>query len=314
MNIPKIIKKTTIITGYNCNNRCRFCVYAHKRSIADRETPDIISEIKKAKKNKADYLVLIGGEPFIRNDIIFIIKEAKKTGFKNIIAATNGRMFAYKDFAKKVIDAGLSELYFSIHGHKAEIHDYLTQVPGSFKELLKGIDNIKALGFSNIGSHTTIVKPNYKYLPQIGRLIYNQGIRCADFVFVDPNYGGAFANFEELVPRLSKVSPYVKNCLAYAKKKQVIHWAVRFIPPCFLKGYEEFVSDTRDLKTVHTKHIALDFKDNHVEKSRKLIWRKKTKKCLTCFFYSSCEGLWKEYLKHFGDNEIKSFEYHGKNN
>jgi len=41
-------------------------------------------------------------------------------------------MFARKEFCEKVFDAGLDEVTFSLHGHTATIHDYLTATPGSF--------------------------------------------------------------------------------------------------------------------------------------------------------------------------------------
>ena len=31
----------------------------------------------------------------------------------------------------------------------------------------------------------------------------------------------------------------------------------------------------------------------------------KTKKCKGCKLFNQCEGIWKEYLKHYGDKELK---------
>jgi MoaA/NifB/PqqE/SkfB family radical SAM enzyme len=302
----QIPKKTTLITGYSCNNRCRFCIYAHKKTIADKTTQQLFKEMSAAREQGGEHLVFVGGEPFIRGDIIDLIKEAKNLGFKNIIAATNGRMFAYKGFAKKVVDAGLTELYFSIHGHNARLHDSLTRVKGSFDQALLGLHHVRRAGLGNLGTHTTIVKPNYRHLPQIGRFLYGLGIKSADFVFVDPNYGGAYENFDELVPCLSEVVPYVKKALDFVQGKLIDHWAVRYIPVCLLKGYDHYVSDIKDLKKVHTEHIGPDFIDLHVEKTRRESWRMKSERCSPCQHFYDCEGIWKEYERRLGDTELES--------
>lgn len=120
------IKKIVIITGYRCNNQCRFCIDANKRNLPEKSTQEIISEMVEARKRGRTYLEIIGGEQTIRTDIIDIIKFAKKLGFEVITIATNGGMFSCKGFAKKIIDAGLNQLIFSIQGHNEKMHYSLT--------------------------------------------------------------------------------------------------------------------------------------------------------------------------------------------
>ena len=302
------IKKTVIIIGYRCNNRCRFCNDANKRELHNKTTKEIQQEMIDAKNRGTTYIELIGGETTIRPDAVELIKFAKNLGFKTINMATNGRMFSYLEFTKKVIKAGLTDIIFSIHGHNAKIHDYLTQSPGSFDQLLEGLNNFKKLGFKKIGSNTTIVKQNYKYLPQIGQFIYNQGIRNSEFIFVDPNYGGAYDNFDKLVPQISKIAPYVKNCLDIGKKNKIPHWHIRYVPLCYFQDHLDQISELQEVATFKTEHLAPDFENFDVENSRKSIGRKKTKKCKDCKLFDSCEGIWKEYLKRYGDKELEPIE------
>jgi MoaA/NifB/PqqE/SkfB family radical SAM enzyme len=299
------IKKTVIIVGYKCNNRCRFCNDADKRDLINKSTTQIKKEMIEAQKRGTTYLELIGGETTIRPDILELIKFAKELGFKTINIATNGRMFSYLKFTKQIIEAGLTDIIFSIHGHNSKIHDYLTQSPGSFEELLKGLNNFKKLGFNNIGSNTTIVKQNYKYLTQIGQFIYQQGIRNSEFIFVDPNYGGAYDNFDKLVPRISQIAPYVKKCLDIGKKNNIPHWAIRYVPLCYFQDYLDQVSELREVEVFHTEHLAPDFENFDVENSRQAIGRIKTEKCQGCKLFNICEGIWQEYYKRYGDNELK---------
>ncbi len=78
----KAIKKTAIITGYYCNNNCKFCINKNKKELLGKSTGQIISEIIDAKRRGREYLEIIGGEQTIRNDFIHIIKTAKNYGLK----------------------------------------------------------------------------------------------------------------------------------------------------------------------------------------------------------------------------------------
>lgn len=304
--MSKKIKKTVIIPGYHCNNNCLFCLNIHKRnSIPQKNTLQVKKEMIEAKNSGTSYLELVGGEMSIRPDIIELIKFAKQLEFETIMMSTNGRMYSYKKFAKEIVEAGLNSLVFSIHGHNAKLHDFLTQVPGSFKQLKEGIENVRKIGLKNIGSNTTIVKQNYKKLPQIGKLIYNLQIRNSEFIFVDPTYGAAYDNFNKFVPKISEAAPYIHKCLDIGKIHRIPHWAVRYVPLCYFTDYLDQISELQEVAVFHTEHLAPDFENRDVEGSRRVVGRAKTKRCQGCLLYDKCEGIWKEYLKHYKDKELR---------
>ncbi|MBL7130739.1 MAG: radical SAM protein [Candidatus Omnitrophica bacterium] len=299
------IEKIVIITGYHCNNRCQFCVAADKRQLHNKTTEEIVNEMVDARKRNKTYLELIGGELTIRPDAVYLIKIAKGLGFEFIAMATNGRMLSYKDFARKLIAAGITDIIFSIHGHNAKLHDSLTRSPGSFKQLIQGLENVKKAGLRRIGSNTTIVKQNYRYLPRIGKLILEKGIRNSEFIFADPTYGGVYNNFIKFMPRISEAAVYIRKCLDLSNgRSDISHWHIRYVPVCYFKGYEGRISEVYEKKTFHTEHLAPDFQNFDVEKSRAEISREKPEKCRACKYYSLCEGIWKEYIRHYGIREL----------
>ena len=303
--MTKKIKKTVIICGYRCNNKCQFCLDSYKRSIPEKSTEQIMKEMIYARKKGSTYLELIGGEASIRSDIIELINLAKNLSFSTITMSTNGRVFSYFDFAQKMVKAGLNNLIFSIHGHNSKLHDFLTQVPGSFNQLMKGFFNMKKLlGINRLGSNTIIIKQNYKFLPRIGKFIYNLGVKNSEFIFVDPTYGAAYNNFFKFVPRISQAAPYIRECLTVGRNKSS-HWTVRYVPLCYFKDYLDQISELQEVKVFHTWHLAPDFVNPNVEKSRQEISRIKPDKCKNCRLYNQCEGIWKEYVKHYGDKELK---------
>jgi MoaA/NifB/PqqE/SkfB family radical SAM enzyme len=290
--------------GYECNNSCSFCINSYKRDLKSKSTAKIMQEMAVARKQGNTYLELIGGEPTIRPDILDIISFGRKLRYRNIVMATNGRLFSYNDFARRIVEAGLTDLIFSIHGDTAKLHDSLTRARGSFDQLMKGIENIRSAGLSSIGTNTTIVKQNYRRLEKIGILIRNLGIDNAEFIFVDPEKGEISDNFHTYVPKISKAAPYIHNALALAKEKTA-NWNVRYVPLCYFTEQIHQVSELKELEFFDTQHLAPDFINLDVVASRKNISRKKTKKCTDCVLFRLCEGIWKKYLKYYGDKELR---------
>ncbi len=304
------IHKTVIFTGYKCNNSCSFCMEADKRELPVRSTGEIKDEMMAARSRGADYLELIGGEMSIRPDFIELIKFGSDLGFSTVMIASNGRMLSYDKLVREVLLAGLNSIVFSIHGHDAKTHDQLTRSPGSFNQLIKGVENVRKIAEElglrvSMGSNTCIVKPNYKKLPEIGKLILSLGIKNSEFIFVDCNEGGALNNFKELVPKISDIAPYARKCLDMGKVGDIDHWHIRYVPLCHFPDHLNQISELQEVEQFRTEHIAQDFQNYDVEGSRKEIGRLRTDKCKKCRFYGTCEGIWKKYVEIYGDGELK---------
>ncbi len=212
-------------------------------------------------------------------------------------------MFAYKEYARKALEAGITNIIFSIHGHNEKLHDSLTQVEGSFSQMVRGVKNVVSLGFRHVGSNTVIVKQNYKFLPRIGKFVYEQGIRSSEFTFIDPTHGGAYNYFKELVPKISEAAPYVRKCLDIGRSKMA-DWRIRYIPICHFIGYEYQISELYEPRRFQTEHLGIDVKNFYVEGGRRGVDREKTGRCKDCVYFYDCEGIWKVYVKYYGDYEL----------
>jgi len=297
--------KIVIFVGYECNNNCVFCINIDKRNLWRRSTGEIIAEIYRAKKQNADIVEFVGGETTIRKDFFTLIKAAKKLGFKEIIMATNGRTFSSRSFAEKTFETGLNHVIFSVHGHNAAAHDALTLVPGSYEQLITGIKNAQKLGFEKINGNTTVVRQNMKYLPEIGKFYLENGIRNVEFIYVDPNYGGAHNDFYKYVPKISEAAVYMRRTLDYGRKHGYDKWKVRYVPLCYFTDYLDQISEIQEVRLFHSKHWAPDFKDEDASLNRAKVGRRKTARCAGCALYGLCEGIWTCYLEKYGDRELK---------
>jgi len=233
---PKRLK-IVLFTGYRCNNNCRFCIDADKRDMPEKTTAELLRDLYAAKRKGAGIVEIIGGESTIRPDFPALVKAARRLGIKDVVAATNGRVFADPAAARVIVKAGIGALIFSVHGPDARTHDALTRSPGSFRELTKGIGNLRALGFQNINGNTTVVKQNMRRLPDIARFYVKNGVRNVEYIFVDPNYGGAKNDFRRLVPRISEAAPWMRKALAIGNKAGFTEWKARYVPLCHFRGY-----------------------------------------------------------------------------
>jgi len=298
------MKKVAIITGYTCNNNCRFCYDANKRkqNIRDLTTFGVKEKLIEARKRGCDYVDFLGGEFTIRHDALELVKFAKRLGFETISITTNGRMFSYKKIAKKFIDAGVNSIIFSVHGHNAKLHDFQTRVLGSFEQLMEGIKNIKELGLP-LFTNTTITRLNYKEFPKIAEFLVELGIVNAEFVFVDPT-GNAFDDFYEIVPKISEAAPYIRRGLDVGIKNNIRHWHIRYVPLCYFQGYEDYISELQPAFEKE-EHYGPEFTNLDVDNSRKAIARVKALQCVNCDYVNKCEGVWKVYAEKYGLDELK---------
>jgi hypothetical protein len=76
------------------------------------------------------------------------------------------------------------------------------------------------------------------------------------------------------------------------------------VPLCYFPDHLNQISELHETKTFSTEHIAQDFVDFDALESRKKWGRNKTLRCDGCALYNACEGIWVEYLKCYGDQEL----------
>ncbi len=285
-----IRKRIDVKLDYSCNNNCKFCGEADNRSLQDKTTKKVKQELMLARSNYTE-VVLTGGEPTIRRDIFEIIFYAKKLGFSLIQLQTNARMFSYGGFTRKMFNAKSLrkrvQCFVSIQGHNHKIHDFLTRVDGSFEQTIRGIDNLKKYNVFLI-TDTVITKQNYKFLPDIAKFLISLGVDDLQFCFVHP-MGNAWRYFDEVVPKISDVAPYVHKAIDIGEKSRV-NVRVEGIPFCFMEDYESNILET------YLRPKNLERLDCINRKSLESHGRTKRSKCFKCRYYNVCLGTWREYV------------------
>jgi MoaA/NifB/PqqE/SkfB family radical SAM enzyme len=235
-------KRNWVRLTYDCNNRCVFCLDSdtHDGEIRDRE--EVKEQILDGRRKGAERLILSGGEPTMHPDYVAFIKLGRLAGYKKVQTVTNGRMFMYPEFLARCLDAGLSEITFSLHGPNARIHDALVGVKGAFDEELQGLRNALADGRPIVNVDIVINRGNVRHLPEMLRTFYAMGVREFDLLQVIP-FGRAFTEGRDtLFYDLEQMQPYIREALEFSKRPDVHLWMNRF-PPAHLEGFEHLIQD-----------------------------------------------------------------------
>lgn len=154
-----------IALTYRCQNRCTFC-YANspqRGSVVPEMSTDEVKVILDRIYDEAHCptVSFTGGEPTLRGDLPELVAYAKGKGLRvNLI--TNGLLCEEK-LVRALSDAGLDSAQVSIEGPSAEVHDAITQNPGSWERTVRAVKTLRA---ADIHTHTntTICEGNRAHL------------------------------------------------------------------------------------------------------------------------------------------------------
>jgi len=339
-------QRAEIRLGFRCNARCGFCYYQELLDVDPTKeplTPLILKQLENLHKIGATEIEFTGGEPTIKQDLPELITHAKKIGFVNVSLITNGLRLANYAYAEKLVRAGLNDVLFSIHGHNSELHDLHTKVPGSFNKILQAINNLKKLGV-RVRVSTTITKRNTPYVHDIMALFIKLEVACIHFAVFSP-VGQAQETDSSFYVSYTDAADALKKTINVFKD-ELPPLSVKYIPFCFLVGYEEYIMnlyqqsydpddwnyfysnkirragtplkgfafDTMALigalfsKTlkVPLQHGLLGLKVVGFTRIVELLRKKHPPECKKCKYSLICDGVWKNYSQVKGVETIKA--------
>jgi len=227
---------------FDCNDHCVFCLDSDAHDGTMREREDVRRQILDGRRAGATRLILSGGEPTIHPSYVDFVRLGSLAGYPKIQTVTNGRMFAYGDFLKRCLDAGLSEITFSLHGPNSRVHDALVGTKGAFDEEMTGLKSALADGRPIVNVDIVVNRANVKHLTEMMEMLIDLGVREFDLLQVVP-FGRAFKDGRDtLFYDLAEARPHIQAALALSKRPDVHLWMNRF-PPQHLEGFEHLIQD-----------------------------------------------------------------------
>jgi len=157
-----------------CNLKCRHCYSSsdEKKYSGELTTSEAKQMIDNLGQFKVPVLLISGGEPFIREDLMELIQYSQKYDIRSTIS-TNGTLID-REMAKDLKKNNVGYVGISIDGIR-EKHDHFRGCQGSFDKAIKGIRNCLEVG-QKVGLRFTLSKDTVGQLEDVFRLIEEEKI------------------------------------------------------------------------------------------------------------------------------------------
>jgi radical SAM protein with 4Fe4S-binding SPASM domain len=139
-NIPLSVQ---LDLTYRCNERCIHCYLDHDDH-GEMNTAEIKDLLDQMAAAGVFFLTLSGGEIFLRRDFFEILEHARARTFC-IKLKTNGILIRQAD-AARLRDLGVESVQISIYSHRPEIHDAITEAPGSLQRSIHAVRLLREQG------------------------------------------------------------------------------------------------------------------------------------------------------------------------
>ncbi len=176
--------KPPFLVSYGITTRCNLaCKHCYSEA-TEEGSPDELSteEALGLVDDLADWgiglLVLDGGEPLCRGDLLEVISYASKKGIMTGVGS-NGALID-KTMARKMAQAGVQAVSISIDGADDETHDSFRGKKGSFHQAMEGASALRMAGLP-FQFNTVIRRGTVSQIPAILQLVVDSGANAAEF-------------------------------------------------------------------------------------------------------------------------------------
>ncbi len=191
------------------------CLHCRAEAIPGRDPGELTTEegervIEEVASMRTPIFILSGGDPLNRPDLDELVAHGKAQGLRmgTIPAATE---LLTQDRVRRLAEAGLDQVAFSIDGPSADTHDRFRGVPGSFDKTVEGVDYAHQVGLP-VQINTCFAAWNFEYLEDMVTLAKSLDIVFWEVFFLIPTgratemSGLTPAQFETVFDRLHRLN------------------------------------------------------------------------------------------------------------
>ncbi len=269
-----------------CKQACRFC--SNPPSGVELTEEELRFHIDDLVSRQYDGIILTGGEPTIAPLLVPAIHYAKSRGLF-IRMITNGQRICDYDFLAELVAAGLTHVHLSLHSYHPDVHDFLTQTPGSHGHIDRALGHVPRLGIT-ADINTVINAFNSDHLDTTVRWIVERHPHVRHFVWnnMDPNMNRAERN-PDVIPRLGEFELSLRRAMRFLASTGRSFRAER-VPLCFMPEFPECSTETR--KIVKDEERCIRFLDKKGFVLQKQFLHGKAAACDSCALDPVCAGLY----------------------
>ena len=162
-----------------CHFHCRHCgsdcsVQSREKDMPLEDFLRALDTIPPTHRPRDFTVVLTGGEPLLRPDIVEAGREIRRRGF-GWGMVSNGWLYD-EPMQQRLLEAGMGVLTVSLDGLEAS-HDWMRGMPGSYRRVLRAIGLFAREPRLNADVVTCVNKRNISELPQMYDLLEGMGLK-----------------------------------------------------------------------------------------------------------------------------------------
>lgn len=286
--------KALIKVGYACNDHCTFCHTLDVRHV-DAATDEVDRKIDRARALGHTMVVLSGGEPTIRPELVRWAHRVAALGM-DFGLVTNGRVLAYPEVVDQLVAARLRYVYLSLHGGTAAVHNRLVRAD-AFDQSFGAIAQLSGRGL-DLKVNCVVTLQNQDHLRGVVDAVLPYPDVVLKFSMVEPK-GGGDKLFASLMPRVADAAARVADALAYGLARGGERFVHGGFPLCLVPGHEHRYADLRTDRFATMIEVGEpDFFP--VDDRNKL----QPAACEGCTLRGACPGLYRGYHEAFGADEL----------
>jgi radical SAM protein with 4Fe4S-binding SPASM domain len=170
-----------------CNLRCSHCylhedVVGQSSSAGELNTEQCLAVVDQLDESNVFTVTVLGGEPFIRKDIMTILRHMGEKRFWTTVD-TNGTLIDEKT-AKNLADFDIRNISISLEGPNPGINDAI-RGQDSFEKAFRGMEHLREFGISFCIA-MTVCKMNYRHMESMADFSLRQGASSVKFsLYID---------------------------------------------------------------------------------------------------------------------------------
>ena len=232
---------------WECTQRCNLrCLHCGSDCTSDTTIPDMpfrdflqaILPIKKMYEDNAITVVITGGEPLLRKDLVLCGKTLREHGFCWGIV-TNG--YAYTpDMHAGLLAAGMGAITLSLDGLE-NTHNWLRSSKKSFENAVKALSLIVSSKGLNYDVVTCVNRKNINELPDLKNFLISKKTKAWRLFTIAPI--GRAANNEDMVLTPEELKRLM-DFIVVSRMKDNDSIDVKFSCEAYVGKYEKQVRDS----------------------------------------------------------------------
>ena len=201
---------------WRCNLRCTHCYVGHAvgrraEDAGELGTRQVLRLASEAADAGCLYLLLSGGEPFLRPDFPEIYRGVRRLGM--LVSVFTNATLLRDDVLAALVEYPPQKVEISVYGASAAVYERVTGVPGSFRRAWRGIDRLLESGVT-VGLKTMILRENLHEVAAMEAMATELGLSFRVDPLISPRLDG------DPGPLVQRVDPRAAAELELASEKR----------------------------------------------------------------------------------------------